>query len=253
MNRTAFGILSQTLSNAKQGLKECASREGISQTQLFASYMWNCFVRDWTAMMYSEIAGSITRRNTQIAKETRDKLVIALPGFIVSTHAMDGLITVLEEQGKAVERIDTRILPWNNLKRKAVERRRKVQRILRSHPDKQVCIFGYSQGGQHAHLIAAKENVPSVSFGTPVHAESTPAGYVLAYYGQNQQTREMTLPDNSVQLAESFSIANPLASDGVEQIEGLHTHFPINRREVALLINDRIDDVLSQHYEGTTV
>lgn len=250
MRKDSLDVLRRTFDNAKRGFCECAKREGLTHTQLFASYIWNCFVKDWTSMVRQEITGSVglTGSAESIADDTRDQLVIALPGFIVSTHAMDEFLQAVEDDEKIVERVDTRILPWHNIKRKAVERRRMVREILQKHEGKQVCMFGFSQGGQHAHSIGAKYNIPSVSFGMPVNSDATPAGYVMAYYGQSTGNSQPTIPNGAIQMAESFSVANPFADDGVEQMNGIHSHFPINRPEVSQRVIERINQAMAAHY-----
>lgn len=244
MEHTAFGILRTTFSNAQRGFRECKEREGISTQKLLASYLWNCLIRDVCSVAYRDVAGSIQGlfpQKARIFDDTRKQVVIAFPGLLTSVHGMSGLLNALEADNKIVEPIEGRVVPWRNMKSEILERRRQVRTIMNRHQDKQVCMFGFSQGGYQAHRFARREGTPSVSFGTPVHPDATPAGYVFAYYRQHEALKGVSIPKNSIQLTEAFSFANPLHVDGVKQVRGVHSHFPINRPEVIEVVLQEIN------------
>jgi hypothetical protein len=221
-----------------RSLKECAEAEETSQTSILVSSYVQTH-RDFFRLAIDAFSfrgwDSLKLHDGTDA----DRVAVAFSGLMTHPSLMVPLLQNAQEECSCDVIAYPHRMPLSVRKRQRVLAWGLDQVQEQKEAGRNVVAVGFSAGGGIAHVIGARQDVPSLSVFTPQNSNQSPLGMALKVF-RRTPFRPVILPKRGHAIIEAFS---PMCIGGtfedhpdqVTTAKGVHNHLGINHEETRRL------------------
>lgn len=235
--------------SANTGLKEYSDNNNSEYFFNLLKFLYESFWKDLPYIILQDIIYNLwlifnDDKTLEIINDTNKKIVIVIPWFWSTTGILPKVKDRIKKEWYNCIPIDNRIW-FHNLKKIQRKTIRDILNVLSNNQWKDIVLFWYSYWWWIAHIVWDKHNIPQVTYWTPTNSSDAPFWVWANYYGIEMKKYKGKWSNQSIDIVEEFSFANPFPWDR-KIVNWTLSHFSPNSKKWLDIIIDSINSIFEK-------